>query len=85
MGSRKKRQTGPNTPRVKGRRDRGLARDNGKVVGSATTGISKGIHPSSLVRTMCKRNRSYKHPFYDQFCELCRSGTVGKRNMTGAS
>lgn len=41
---------------------------------SQTTGKSKGINPSPLARTMCRRNRSYKHPQYTEVMS-----TLGKR------
>jgi hypothetical protein len=36
----------------------------GKKNGSQTTGRSKGIRPSALQKSMCRRGRSYKHPLY---------------------
>lgn len=33
---------------------------------SQTTGKSKGIRPSQLAKSMCRRNRSYKHPLYSE-------------------
>lgn len=32
--------------------------------GSHSTGKSKGIIPTPLQKTMCRRNRSWKHPLY---------------------
>jgi hypothetical protein len=32
--------------------------------GSQTTGKSKGIVATALQKSMCRRNRSYKHPNY---------------------
>ena len=34
--------------------------------GSQTTGKSKGIVSSPLQRYMCRSNRSYKHPLYQE-------------------
>lgn len=41
---------------------------------SHTTGKSKGIQASPIARTMCRRNRSYKHPEYAAIM-----ATLGKR------
>jgi len=35
-----------------------------KGKGSQTTGRQKGIRPSALQKSMCRRNRSYKDPLY---------------------
>ena len=37
-----------------------------KGKGSQTTGRSKGIVSTTLRRFMCRRNRSYKHPLYQE-------------------
>lgn len=34
--------------------------------GSSTTGKSKGIITTPLERTICRRNRSWKHPLYNE-------------------
>jgi hypothetical protein len=44
---------------------------------SQTTGKSKGIHPTQLAKTMCRRNRSYKNPEYSAVM-----ATLGKRGKT---
>lgn len=37
-----------------------------KSRGSQATGKSKGIVASALAKFMCKHNRSYKHPLYNE-------------------
>lgn len=37
-----------------------------KTRGSQTTGRQKGIVASSLQKYMCRRNRSWKHPLYQE-------------------
>ncbi len=41
---------------------------------SSTTGKSKGLIPSPMHRMYARRNRSYKYPQYEAWCN-----TVGKR------
>jgi hypothetical protein len=34
--------------------------------GKSESGKSKGLVPDALAKYMCRRNRSYKHPLYDE-------------------
>lgn len=40
-----------------------------KGKGRSETGRSKGIVASALQKSMCRRNRSYKHPLYGEVME----------------
>lgn len=44
--------------------------------GSQTSGASKGIRPSQMDKTICRRNRSYNLPQYDAWCALYNGGKV---------
>lgn len=45
-----------------------------KGKGSQTTGRAKGIRPTALQKTMCRRNRSWKDPRY-----LATMASLGQR------
>lgn len=44
--------------------------------GSSTSGKSKGISPSPLIKAMCRNGRSYKHPYYETWCRLVDEGRL---------
>lgn len=46
---------------------------------SQESGKRKGIIASALARTMCRRNRSHKHPMYAEVM-----ATLGKRMRKGS-
>lgn len=45
---------------------------------SQTTGRSKGIKPTALQRSLCRRNRSYKHPLYAEVMASLGSRKIKK-------
>lgn len=49
-----------------------------KSRGSQSTGKSKGIFATTIQKFMCRRNRSWKHPLYDEVMKSCEIKKGGK-------